>query len=168
MNYYKKLIILINRNKLLDQNYTFEPNLNNNLEDSINLLNNAINQIRNDYVKLQKQKETNTLFSYDNIEFKTFKGFKFSLLEVSMQDNPKVIATTLREKYLDTTFFVVTKGLNPMLVVASKILNSNFLAQQIFQKFNGKGGGNAILSMGKIASTEDLTKFIQEGLNWEN
>ncbi|VEU63502.1 alanine--tRNA ligase [Mycoplasmopsis bovirhinis] len=159
---------LINRNKLLDQNYTFEPNLNNNLEDSINLLNNAISQIRNDYVKLQKQKETNTLFSYDNIEFKTFKGFKFSLLEVSMQDNPKVIATTLREKYLDTTFFVVTKGLNPMLVVASKILNSNFLAQQIFQKFNGKGGGNAILSMGKIASTENLTKFIQEGLNWEN
>nr|WP_322958794.1 alanine--tRNA ligase [Mycoplasmopsis canis]WQQ12114.1 alanine--tRNA ligase [Mycoplasmopsis canis] len=167
-----KLIVefdkLLERNTKLSSDYNFELNIPENKEEAIQYLKNSIEEVRKDYVKLLKEKENNFTFDYENIVTQNIKGNKLYFSSNLNKENIKTVATTLREKFLDTTFILVSNDENPMLVIASKILDSNKLAQQIFAKFNGRGGGNAILSMGKIATSEGIIDFLEKEAKWEN
>ncbi|WP_416374339.1 DHH family phosphoesterase [Mycoplasmopsis cynos] len=158
---------LILRNQKINPEYNFEYLLQEDKEMSIEILKSSLELIRKDFIKFTKEKESSFEFNYQNIEFLDIKDQKVYYKNDLPKENIKTIASTLREKYPNVIIILTSTNPNPMLVVASKNLNSNLIAQQIYHKFNGKGGGNAILSMGKIEQN-NIFDFIINELKWEN
>lgn len=158
---------LILRNQKINPEYNFEYLLPEDKEMSIEILKSSLELIRKDFIKFTKEKESSFEFNYQNIEFLDIKDHKVYYKNDLPKENIKTIASTLREKYPNVIIILTSTNPNPMLVVASKNLNSNLIAQQIYHKFNGKGGGNAILSMGKIEQN-NIFDFIINELKWEN
>lgn len=156
----------IERNEKLNPNYAFELNIPEDKEEAIDYLKNAIEKIREDYKTLLKEKESNVDFDYENVAKETINNQEFIIVSNLDKAHIKTIATTLREKNPLAVVVASSEGDSKMLVVASKDQDSNKIAQALFGILNGRGGGNAILSMGKINSNEDITEVIK-GIKWE-
>ncbi|QNM93382.1 alanine--tRNA ligase [Mycoplasma sp. Pen4] len=158
----------IERNQKLDSKYQFDLEIPENKEQAIDYLKDVIEKLREDNKQINKDLANNFEFDYDNIEVvETSKGSLY-IDQTLNPKNIKTVASTLREKYPELLIVLTTEDSNPMLVVASKKYNSNQVAQQLFAKLNGRGGGNAILSMGKVSNTNELLSFIENDLTWEN
>ncbi|MFV8469476.1 alanine--tRNA ligase [Mycoplasma sp. Sp48II] len=159
---------MLEKNIKLNKDYTYELNIPEDKEAAIDYLQGTLETLKEDNKKIQKELASSFEFDYDNIELLDIKGHKVYLNQAIDKANIKTVASTLREKYQDILVVLSSDESNPMLVVASKTYNSNAIAQQLFKKFNGRGGGNAILSMGKVASANELLNYMQEELVWEN
>ncbi|WP_426461438.1 alanine--tRNA ligase [Mycoplasma hafezii] len=155
----------IEKNEKLDPKYTFELEIPTDLEAAIDYLKAALEQIKEDNKQINKRLTSEFEFDYDNVEFKDVNGVKVYVNNELTKQHLKTVASTLREKYQDAVIVLVSNDANPMLVVASKVVNSNELAQKLFKELNGKGGGNAILSMGKVAiQPTDLLNVVESNL----
>ncbi|MHA3786410.1 alanine--tRNA ligase [Mycoplasma sp. Z244C] len=159
---------MLEKNVKLNKDYTYELNIPEDKEEAIEYLQNTLEVLKEDNKKIQKELASNFEFDYDNIELIEIKGHKVYVNQDVDKVNIKTVASTLREKHSDILVVLTSSDANPMLVVASKTYNSNAIAQQLFKKLNGRGGGNAILSMGKVTDTNDLLAYMQEELVWEN
>ncbi|MFV8474692.1 alanine--tRNA ligase [Mycoplasma sp. Z631] len=159
---------MLEKNIKLNKDYTYELNIPEDKEAAIDYLQGTLETLKEDNKKIQKELASSFEFDYDNIELLDIKGHKVYLNQAIDKANIKTVASTLREKYQDILVVLSSDESNPMLVVASKTYNSNVIAQQLFKKLNGRGGGNAILSMGKVASANELLNYMQEELVWEN
>ncbi|MFV8471431.1 alanine--tRNA ligase [Mycoplasma sp. B6188] len=159
---------MLEKNVKLNKDYTYELNIPEDKEAAIDYLQGTLETLKEDNKKIQKELASSFEFDYDNIELLDIKGHKVYLNQAIDKANIKTVASTLREKYQDILVVLSSDESNPMLVVASKAYNSNAIAQQLFKKLNGRGGGNAILSMGKVASANELLDYMQEELVWEN
>ncbi|MBN4084237.1 alanine--tRNA ligase [Mycoplasma sp. CSL10166] len=159
---------LIERNAKLDSNYQFNLEIPDDNEDAIKYLKNISNLIRNDYVSIMKKQENDFSFDFDNIEKEIIDNKELIYLEDIDKKTIKNIGTTLREKNINSLVIAISDDSNPMLVVSSKKYDSKYIATQIFDKFNGKGGGNSILTMGKIETKDKVKGFVIESLKWEN
>ncbi|MFV8467574.1 alanine--tRNA ligase [Mycoplasma sp. 46852] len=159
---------ILEKNIKLNKDYTYELNIPEDKEAAIDYLQGTLETLKEDNKKIQKELASSFEFDYDNIELLDIKGHKVYLNQAIDKANIKTVASTLREKYQDILVVLSSDESNPMLVVASKTYNSNAIAQQLFKKLNGRGGGNAILSMGKVASANELLNYMQEELVWEN
>ncbi|MFV8435129.1 alanine--tRNA ligase [Mycoplasma sp. 3137] len=159
---------MLEKNIKLNKDYTYELNIPEDKEAAIDYLQGTLETLKEDNKKIQKELASSFEFDYDNIELLDIKGHKVYLNQAIDKANIKTVASTLREKYQDILVVLSSDESNPMLVVASKTYNSNAIAQQLFKKLNGRGGGNAILSMGKVASANELLNYMQEELVWEN
>ncbi|SJZ51333.1 alanine--tRNA ligase [Mycoplasmopsis verecunda] len=159
---------MLDKNAKLNKDYTYELNIPEDKEQAIDYLNATLEKLREDNKQIQKDLANNFEFDYENIEFLDINGHKLYINQDVDKANIKTVASTLREKHNDILVVLTSSDANSMLVVASKQYNSNAIAQQLFKHLNGRGGGNAILSMGKVASTNDLLDFIQNELTWEN
>ncbi|QKT05583.1 alanine--tRNA ligase [Mycoplasma sp. OR1901] len=159
---------LIERNAKLEPSYQFDLDIPESHEEAIRYLKNISNLIRNDYVAIMKKQENEFSFDYDNVEKEMVDNKELIYLDNLDRKTIKNVATTLREKNTNSLIVATSEGTTPMLVVSSKKYDSKFVASQIFEQFNGKGGGNSILTMGKIDHKDNLKSFIIESLKWEN
>ncbi|MEE3928160.1 alanine--tRNA ligase [Mycoplasmopsis ciconiae] len=154
----------IQKNKEIDKQYTFNLEKSTDKEQQIKNIKKAIETVRNQGKELSKNSnnvDINDLtFDFEiNINNHLVKGV---YLENSAMI--KIVASSLREKFNDD--LIVCYNSN-MLAIASKKYDSNKIAQSLFKNLNGRGGGNAILSMGKVNSlTKDkLIEFLNMDLN---
>ncbi|WP_027121167.1 alanine--tRNA ligase [Mycoplasma leonicaptivi] len=155
----------ITKNKSIKSDYDFSLDIPVNLEEAVNYLDQIYFKIKSDYVALVKQKQQEFSFDFDNIEFLNIKENKVYLNTNIDKSQIKSIAGTLREKYQDAIIILGSQDSKSMLVVASKKYDSKLIANQIFNKLNGRGGGNNILVMGTIESSQNL-KEVLESLNF--
>ncbi|MFV9451487.1 alanine--tRNA ligase [Mycoplasma sp. 4463] len=166
-----KLIIeaekLIDKNTKLQASYNFDLNIPTAKEEAIDYLEGTIEKLKEDNKQIQKDLQNSFEFDYDSIEVLIINGNKVYVNQTVDKSNIKTVASTLREKYNDILVVLTSNDeTNPMIVVASKEYNSNAIAQQLFAKLNGRGGGNAILSMGKVATANNLIAALEE-ITWE-
>ncbi|MEA4134531.1 alanine--tRNA ligase [Mycoplasma sp. 2704] len=166
-----KLIIeaekLIDKNTKLKASYNFDLNIPTAKEEAIDYLEEAIEKLKEDNKQIQKDLQNSFEFDYDSIEVLTINGNKVYVNQTVDKSNIKTVASTLREKYNDILVVLTSNDeTDPMIVVASKEYNSNAIAQQLFAKLNGRGGGNVILSMGKVATANNLIAALEE-ITWE-
>ncbi|MBU4690774.1 alanine--tRNA ligase [Mycoplasma zalophi] len=168
---------VILKNKELDKNYSFElPNINLNqsnrdLEKEIDNLKDLENKVREEFKILFKQSQ-NTNLDLEDISPQTINNKPTILLQINNMQDTKKAAIELREKFTDALVITATLDNNKcFVVVASKIYNSNDLLKQILTKYQGKGGGNAIVSQGSFTTDytiEDIFKDIKENILCEN
>ncbi|WLP85621.1 alanine--tRNA ligase [Mycoplasma seminis] len=167
-----KLIVevdkMLEKNVKLNPNYTYELNIPEDKEAAIDYLNATMETLREDNKQIQKTLANSFEFDYDNIQTLDINGHKVYLNQSINKANIKTVASTLREKYPELLIILTSEETTPMLVVASKTYNSNAVAQQLFKQLEGRGGGNAILSMGKVANSNNLLVFLEKDLKWEN
>ncbi|RIV16442.1 alanine--tRNA ligase [Mycoplasmopsis gallopavonis] len=170
-----KLLIEVNRaiekNEKVDSNYKFDLEIPSDKELALSYLKMVLEKLKEDNKALNKQKLNSFEFDYDEVDFLNIKNHQVYLNFNLDSQHIKTVASTLREKYSNAIIICLSTGNNPLLVVASKEINSNTLAQKIFTKFNGRGGGNAILSMGKLANSlqeQEILNFLENDLEWEN
>ncbi|EGV00279.1 alanyl-tRNA synthetase [Mycoplasmopsis columbina SF7] len=164
--YLNELNNIVNKTKSLDANYNLEINLNdlNNI-DKYNLILKLIEQAREDFKKVNKEK-SNIEFDYENVHFEDVNNKKMYFNFNLDPSQVKIIASTLREKYPNAYIFVGTKDQKQtLLVVAVKVDNANLLFQKIAKSLNGRGGGSPILAMGKIDNQDNLENIIKELVN---
>lgn len=75
----------------------------------------------------------------------------------------KVQGASLRETYPDSIIILASPNESGALICcASHKYNSAEILKSIFNKLDGKGGGNAIFSIGKINSVNNLFEIIKE------
>lgn len=154
---------LIEKNQQLDSKYKYIFEKQNDKELNIKNLKNAIEQVRNDGKDLIKKQNE---FNLDETKFVLDKKINDIIFKVVNEENNSIIkslASTLRESNLDSVIIVYSTE-NPMVAVASKAANSNEIAQRIFKLLNGRGGGNAILAMGKTHSNDNILEVIESKL----
>ncbi|AIA29678.1 alanyl-tRNA synthetase [Mycoplasmopsis californica] len=139
--------------------------LDKDLRTSLKSIQEAITQAREDFKRANKQK-SQVEFDYETIEFQKIGNYN---AYINLNVNPaqvKVIASTLRENYPDAQIILGSPSDNQILIaVASKTLNSNLIFNKIASKTNGRGGGSAILAMGKVENKDDIKEIIIEALN---
>lgn len=158
----------IEKNQTLNPQYRVEIKQENNLEDRVSYLKELLEQIKEDTKKLIKTQNENLEINYEQLQSVNIQGNLVYLVQVPV-NQIKVLASTVREKYPDALVLAFDKE-SKMLVVASKAFNSNAIAQQLFKAFDGRGGGNNIMSMGKVNQiiNQDLLVEKLEKISWEN
>ncbi|WP_406614540.1 alanine--tRNA ligase [Mycoplasma corogypsi] len=156
------------KNQKLNTNYIFDLEIPEQKEQAVKYLRQALENIKEDNKKLNKELETNFEFDYENIEVLDLNGNKLYLNEALDNKHIKTVATTLREKHPNILVVCLSNDATPMLVVASKQYDSNLVAQTLFKTFNGRGGGNKILSMGKLAAKPQNLLAVLGEIKWEN
>ncbi|QBF34759.1 alanine--tRNA ligase [Mycoplasmopsis phocirhinis] len=157
---------IISKIKLLDVNYQAQNlNLSDNLEQNLEQIHAHIEHAREDFRKINKLK-SNIEFDFEKINILNVADKKIYLnLDVDAAQI-KVIASTLREKYHDTYIILGSPNKNQILLaVATKLVDSNKLFNLIAAKTNGRGGGSAILAMGKVDNSAQLVDNIIEVIN---
>ncbi|WP_326495060.1 alanine--tRNA ligase [Mycoplasmopsis felis] len=159
---------VIEKNQKLDINYNFDYLLDNDLELAIEQLKEHISIARNHFVEINKKINNEFVFDYQNINFIKLNNYNLYINQNINKNQIKNIASSLREKFPSSIIVLSTDEVNPILVVASKIFDSNKLGQLIFKYNNlGKGGGNSILCMGKLNKQIDILALLKE-IKWEN
>lgn len=159
---------VIEKNQKLDINYNFDYSLDNDLELAIEQLKEHISIARNQFVEINKKINNEFVFDYQNINFIKLNNYNLYINQNINKNQIKNIASSLREKFSSSIIVLSTDEVNPILVVASKIFDSNKLGQLIFKYNNlGKGGGNSILCMGKLNKQIDILALLKE-IKWEN
>ncbi|WP_212751824.1 alanine--tRNA ligase [Mycoplasma miroungirhinis] len=166
-----KSIIL--KNQELDQNYNVKlPDINLNqsnrdLENEIDLLKQLETKVRDEFKILFKQSQ-NTTINLEGIKPESINNKQTILLEVKNIQDTKKTAVELREKFNDVLVVTINLENNKcFVVVASKIYNSNDILKLILTKYQGKGGGNTIVSQGSFVTnltTDELFKNIKEDI----
>lgn len=161
---------LITKNTRLDTNYKVKYQLDNidDLDKKNLKLLELIEFVRKDYKKLIKKSDS----SVENQEVKE-NWKKLENLEYYFDSNAKLnsiknLAAFLREKTPKALVILVSKLENKsfFICVASKTYPSDEVAKIIFQNYEGKGGGNKILSQGnifkKIDSEIEIIKLLKQ------
>ncbi|UUM24614.1 alanine--tRNA ligase [Mycoplasma sp. 3686d] len=159
---------IIVKNEALDPNYQAKSCVENDLEKQIQCLEQAIEQAKEDNKTLsKKQAQNSNSLNLENLQSTQVNGKEVYVLELPIS-SLKTSVSTIREAH--TQALVIGYDQSNMLCVGSKTLNANQIAQQLFKFFQGKGGGNNLLAMGKCILTvskeiilEQLTK-----ISWEN
>lgn len=164
--YLNELHNIINKTKALDANYDFTIELTGlDSEEQYKKILNLIEQAREDFKKINKEKST-IEFDYDSIEFQKINNKNIYL---NLNINPaqiKIIASTLREKYPENYIILgAPSGEQVLLTIATKVINANEIFQQIAKLANGRGGGSPVLAMGKVEKLPNLESLILEILN---
>ncbi|QSF13987.1 alanine--tRNA ligase [Mycoplasma sp. Mirounga ES2805-ORL] len=160
-NYYKdassshleELNNIVNKIKTLDSEYNLRIEKDENYELYDKKLVNLIEQAKEDYKKVYKEKSVVT-FDFDSIELSELKDKKVYINLNVDSSQIKVIASTIREKFSDAYVFVGAPiGNQILLAVATKNEDSNKIFQKLAKELNGRGGGSPILAMGKILNS---------------
>ncbi|MCR8966733.1 alanine--tRNA ligase [Mycoplasma zalophidermidis] len=156
---------IIAKIKNLDQTYELSIPNSNNLEDNLKQLKICIEQAREDYKQISKSK-SNIEFDFDSIEFENVNGSNIYFNENIDSSQIKIIASTLREKYPQNHIILASIGTEQtLLAIASKTKDSNKIFKNVANRLNGRGGGSAILAMGKINNSNKLKDIILEEFN---
>ncbi|QGZ97773.1 alanine--tRNA ligase [Mycoplasma sp. NEAQ87857] len=158
----------IAKNEKLDPKYNFDLNIPSDYEQAIDYLKEAIVQVKNDNKQINKNINNNFEFDYEAAKAQEINNVKVYINQDLDPKHIKVVASTLREMHNDWLIIALSNNENPMMVVASKQYNSNEIAQKLFKEFNGKGGGNAILSMGKLNQKPSDIKAVINQILCEN
>lgn len=127
---------------------------------------NQLKKLREDFRKINKEKASVEfeISPQDALELEKGKKFYINLNIDSSQI--KQTASTLREKFPNATIVLASVNENQtLLAIASKTKDSNQLFKLIGKNLNAKGGGSAILAMGKIDSTSELEQIILEAIS---
>ncbi|AXE60866.1 alanine--tRNA ligase [[Mycoplasma] phocae] len=169
----KLLATLVEANKNFDRSYTFDflkttPQSSKAKEMLLDSYDQDENAIREDYRKLLKQEQSK------NVDTSAYKpeiinGKKiFIILDLDANTMRKAIVS-LRETYNDSLIIGLAKSENTFFVmVASKTYDSKIIFDLLVAKFNGKGGGNKIVSQGSIDNQfklSDVVEWIKKDLN---
>lgn len=164
--YSEELANIVNKIKAMDSTYNLETQSDNNLENLLNNIQKSIEKAREDFRKINKEKASVEfeISSQDALELEKGKKFYINLNIESSQI--KQTASTLREKFPNATILLASvNGNQTLLAIASKTKDSNQLFKLIGKNLNAKGGGSAILAMGKIDSTSELEQIIMEAIS---
>ncbi|UUD35755.1 alanine--tRNA ligase [Mycoplasmopsis caviae] len=153
---------LVNKAKSIDAKYVskFEPN--NDIQIENESIKKQIETVREDIRQLIKVKSE---INYDIENVVLSKGSNYSYyINLNVESSQvKISAAKLREQHQDAVIILGSKnGDQILLAVASKVLDSNKLFQQIASKANGRGGGNPIISIGKISNIDNIESIIKE------
>ncbi|VEU76120.1 alanine--tRNA ligase [Mycoplasmopsis columboralis] len=157
----------VDKNKNLDAQYAFVLPQENDLEQQISALEQALETLKEDNKQLIKKQSVNAELNFDELTPTQVQNQSVYLLNVPTSVL-KTSVSTLREKQPNA--LVIGFDDNNMLCIGSKSFNSNLIAQQLFKTFEGRGGGNNLLSMGKCGQTlsKDLIFSELEKIQWEN
>ncbi|VEU78091.1 Alanine--tRNA ligase [Mycoplasmopsis columbinasalis] len=162
--YESELQNIVAKIKALDPKYDLKYSLTGlDAEQKYKQILDLILQAREDFKVVNKEK-SNIEFDYETIEFQSLNSknvyFNFELPASQV----KVIASTLREKYPNVYIFAGSESSEneTLLVVATKVENSNLIFQKIAKALNGKGGGSPVLAMGKVPKQANLSAKIKE------
>ncbi|EFF41148.1 alanine--tRNA ligase [Mycoplasmopsis alligatoris] len=162
-----ELNVVITKIKDFDKNYSVLLNNKNDLSNYLESIKIAIDKANNDLKDFSKKSQKQADFDFESVEFIKIKNYLLSFTSAQNPGQVKLISTTLREKNnqsINLAYFA--EGKNLTISLASKVIDSNQYLQKIFTKFNGRGGGNAIMSMGKcLANPNDIFEYIKELLN---
>ncbi|TNK92541.1 alanine--tRNA ligase [Mycoplasmopsis pullorum] len=146
-NEYQNLIDELNKNidknQKLSSDYQIQIPQKGDLETSIKEIKALIEKVRDDWKVLEKEMIEKSANDFAEL----YTDQNFLVVEVANAGAVKILASQLRESHPDLVVIVTDRT---MLAVASKKYDSNQIAQKLFKLFNGRGGGNAILSMGKV------------------
>ncbi|MBZ4195548.1 alanine--tRNA ligase [Mycoplasma sp. 1331] len=163
---------VVNKTMQLNNKYTFDSSVDSrlSLEEQNKLLNAKLEKVREDY-KLNLKNSSVVKFNYEKVEFEKINSYDVYLNLNVDASQVKVIAATIRDKY-DSNKIVIVGSQNAeqiILCIASRKIDSNKLFSAITQKISGRGGGSAILAMGKVGNTENSLQIIKEIITkWEN
>ncbi|WP_025755295.1 alanine--tRNA ligase [Mycoplasmopsis cricetuli] len=165
--YFEDLQKAIDKNKKIMSEYQFQINLPNDLEEQIKYLKQVLEKVKQDNKILLKKSTQVSEIDYNQITVDLINNFSVIVTLLPIQAI-KVVASSIREKFPNTIVIGYTE--NNMLVVASKIYNSNQIIQKLFEHFQGKGGGNNLLAMGKCNQklSKNLIVEIFQKISWEN
>ncbi|AWX42743.1 Alanine--tRNA ligase [Metamycoplasma cloacale] len=121
------------------------------------------NEIRDDYRKLLKAKQ-NEAVDVSQYQHEMLNGQKVFILNEADAGMLRKAVVELRELNPDAIVIGLsqTNNNNYFLMVASKKVDANILFKQICAKYNGKGGGNAIVSQGSIVIPTSIDEVINE------
>ncbi|WP_029608885.1 alanine--tRNA ligase [Mycoplasma simbae] len=149
----------------LEPSYSFGLVLVDDLKENLAMIQRAINSVREDYKRIYKEISV-VEFDYDSVVLEKINNIDVYInLDVDA-NNIKVTASTLREKHPESIIFLASPSAEQtLLAIASKNHDANALFKLIATKTNGRGGGSAILAMGKIANVSNLKEIIIESLN---
>lgn len=156
----EQLQTIIAKNQAFDEGYNLKIEQNEDKEKMIVTLNAAIEKARNDNKKIVKEQQKVAI--NENIVFEKIKNYD---VYISLSENPaniKILGAELREKYPQAIFVLGNKAAKPMLLIASRKVDSKELLKNIFAKTNGRGGGSAIIAQGSYELCEDIEKLIRE------
>ncbi|APJ38527.1 alanine--tRNA ligase [Mycoplasmopsis pullorum] len=157
-NEYQNLIDELNKNieknQKLSSDYQIQIPQKGDLETSIKEIKALIEKVRDDWKVLEKEMIEKSANDFTEL----YTDQNFLVVEVANAVAVKILASQLRESHPDLVVIVTDQT---MLAVASKKHDSNKIAQKLFKLFNGRGGGNAILSMGKV------NQFNLDSINFE-
>ncbi|TDV23582.1 alanyl-tRNA synthetase [Mycoplasmopsis mustelae] len=151
----------------LDSEYRISLDIPDDLEAAIDYINDMIVKLRTDFVIVTKKNAEKHVLNLDSLEFVSINNKPVYLNQNINCAQIKTLASSIREKYPDAIVILTSDDPQPMLAIASKVVNSNFIAQQLFTQLNGKGGGNAILAIGKLNTRKDFSALLHS-LKWEN
>ncbi|MBN0919463.1 alanine--tRNA ligase [[Mycoplasma] gypis] len=160
---------LITKNQSLNESYVFniaKNNAKNNIEKEqyLDELNENEQQLREDFKELYKQKQNQSL-DLNHIEIKNINSKDYILVSIDDMSQTKKVAVELREKFASALVvaYTISEG-KVFVVVASKTYPSNVILKTVLEKYNGKGGGNAIVSQGSFAleNDQDLQNYFLE------
>ncbi|BAP39545.1 alanine--tRNA ligase [Metamycoplasma canadense] len=164
----KLLISLIKNNKELKLDYQkeFETLIPKDVFEKEKLLEDyeiIENQIREDYKKFLKEKnnETVDISLYHYLFINEIKTFLFYEKDINLL---RKITIQIRESNPDSLVIGINQNKENtyFLIIASKTYDSTLIFKNIANKFNGKGGGNKIVSQGSIETTISSDGLINE------
>ncbi|ENY68504.1 Alanyl-tRNA synthetase [Metamycoplasma auris 15026] len=165
------LFTLIKNNQDLKEDYKFEFDLNipNCVFDKEALLDKYEEiewEIRNDYKKFLKQKNSEAV-DISQYQSQLINNKEFFFVSNNDINQLRKITIALRENNQDAIVigFLQTKETNYFLLVTSKTHDSSVIFNKITKEFNGKGGGNPLVSQGSITTNlneEDLIAKLKE------
>ncbi|MGX9395095.1 alanine--tRNA ligase [Mycoplasma sp. 1781] len=165
----KLLSSLVKNNKALESNYNLSylvdiPSLSSQKEKMLDYYDEVESKLREDYKKLLKEKnnESVNLNAYNpEIIGNNVKLFIINENDASLL---RKIAVQIREANADALIIGLSriKDDNYFLIVASKQYDSTKIFKRIISNFNGKGGGNQIVSQGSINSTKQIKIIMDE------
>lgn len=157
---------IIAKNKSLDKKYDLKiVNDTKNYEASNKHLRSLIEKAREDYKELYKNA---SVVEFDCESVKLEKIGKYEVyINLNLEaSSVKVVAATLREKFINSIIVVgSTNGNQVLLAIASKKVNANELFQKIAKLTNGRGGGNPLTTMGKVDNVKNLVEIIKKEIN---
>ncbi|MBW0602848.1 alanine--tRNA ligase [Mycoplasma anatis] len=154
----------VDKIKELDSSYKLEVNaVYEDKEEYIDYLNNLVEQVKEDSKAIQKKLSNISNDDYVLELDLEINGINFLVASTNNSNIVKNLASTLREENVEKLVIVYLKDSLPSVIsIASKKYDSNQFAKIIWEKFDGKGGGNQILSMGRINKTFNIAELFTD------
>ncbi|TQC53985.1 alanine--tRNA ligase [Mycoplasmopsis mucosicanis] len=163
--YSTELQNIITKVRSLDPTYSLEIQSSIDLETKLSLLHKAIEKARADFKKFNKEK-SNVEFDFENVQTTKINNKDFYINLSVDASRIKVISSTLREKIPHAHIILgAQSGQQILLALASKTIDVNKVFRSLAQKLNARGGGSAILAMGKVDNVDNLENIVIEAFN---
>ncbi|QZE12474.1 alanine--tRNA ligase [Mycoplasma sp. Ms02] len=153
----------IEKNQKIDANYKLDYELNSDLELANDKLKDLIEKTHDDGRVLLKKAQEASANNYDVIVDQVINDQNVLLVKVDSAQAVKTVVANLREENAQNVVICFDQA-SGMVAVASKFADSNAIAQKIFGLLEGRGGGNKILSMGKVAHISQIFDILDKVL----